>query len=418
MASGVGRLFKEGRGERSVERHRGGGRKKEGRCWERDKAAVHTRGETEEREVRRVTGSRSGGSQQRRAIVVRGGICVAVVRGGRTAARARGGGISGCGSGGRRSGGSGSGPAQQWSGRRTGTWRKNGGPAMEEDLRLGNDEGGVAAAAMAMYRRRVEGGGLWDPHTSFGGVPDTFRFWWSGGGAASEDLFRREGQYPTKTEFVVCIQQVLCMGHAGLFPDVLDFGGSPGGRPRPVLITAATCTRNKCDEQQQKQRKMKRNVSRGRANREERGSGRVLTGERESVRPPATFLATTGPPTTAWSRPTECWSDVLGMEDVTRGSRRLASSLFELTWQRARRIGRRHVAGLRIGLSLKNLVKKWENVLTRIPRHILRQLKREKIDGELDADDIWTNRLAPCALARWANQRLPRGSEPGITHIV
>ncbi|KAK9162647.1 hypothetical protein Syun_003549 [Stephania yunnanensis] len=64
--------------------------------------------------------------------------------------------------------------------------------------------------------------GSWDPHTSFGGVPDTFRPRWSGGGAAkAEGLFRREGQHLAKTEFVVCIQQVLCMGHAGVVPDVL-----------------------------------------------------------------------------------------------------------------------------------------------------------------------------------------------------
>ncbi|KAK9148437.1 hypothetical protein Scep_007194 [Stephania cephalantha] len=67
-----------------------------------------------------------------------------------------------------------------------------------------------------------------------------------------------------------------------------------GGRPRPVLVTATTCTRNKCDEQQQKQREMKRNVSREGEQTVRRGeSGRVLTGERECVRPPATFLATT-----------------------------------------------------------------------------------------------------------------------------
>ncbi|KAK9132865.1 hypothetical protein Scep_012393 [Stephania cephalantha] len=45
---------------------------------------------------------------------------------------------------------------------------------------------------------------------------------------------------------------------------------------------------------------------------------------------------------------------------------------------------RRHVAGLRIGLSLKKSARKCENVLTQIPRHILRQLKREKTVGELD----------------------------------
>ncbi|KAK9167355.1 hypothetical protein Scep_002546 [Stephania cephalantha] len=94
---------------------------------------------------------------------------------------------------------------------------------------------------------------------------------------------------------------------------------------------------------------------------------------------------------------------MLGMEDVTCGSRRLAEIA---KCGGAGRIERRHVSQLENGLSLENSAKKWENVLTRIPSHILWQLKREKTAGELDADDMWTNRLLPrgCALASWANQ--------------
>ncbi|KAK9143099.1 hypothetical protein Syun_012499 [Stephania yunnanensis] len=61
----------------------------------------------------------------------------------------------------------------------------------------------------------------------------------------------------------------------------------------------------------------------------------------------------------------------------------------------AGQIERRHMSQLENGLSLINSAKKWENVLMRILRHILRQLNHEKTVGELDADDMWTNRLLP-----------------------
>ncbi|KAK9118116.1 hypothetical protein Scep_016209 [Stephania cephalantha] len=56
--------------------------------------------------------------------------------------------------------------------------------------------------------------------------------WWSGGGAAKEGLFRREGQHLAKAEFVVCIQQVLCMGHAGVVRDVLDSPSDTNACPK------------------------------------------------------------------------------------------------------------------------------------------------------------------------------------------
>ncbi|KAK9094772.1 hypothetical protein Scep_026241 [Stephania cephalantha] len=107
----------------------------------------------------------------------------------------------------------------------------------------------------------------------------------------------------------------------------------------------------------------------------------------------------------------------LCVEDMTRGSKRLAETT---NCTGAGRIGRRHVSQLENGLSFENSAKKGENVQTRIRRHILRQLKCEKIVGELDVDDMWTNRLLShgCALTSWANQRLPRDNELEIAHIV
>ncbi|KAK9118491.1 hypothetical protein Scep_016584 [Stephania cephalantha] len=51
------------------------------------------------------------------------------------------------------------------------------------------DDVGVESYELILLRSHL---GLWDPHTSFGGVPDTFRSRWSGGGAAKLRAFSGE----------------------------------------------------------------------------------------------------------------------------------------------------------------------------------------------------------------------------------